>query len=70
MTDPPAETAPPARTPIDLDCGHRLWVAWGTVPNVAAAEVVRHDLGCARGPGARFPAGPAPWTVRRLESFR
>lgn len=63
---------PPGEMPIDLDCGHRLSVPWGSDPAVGAAMLVHHESECTAVRPALADGWPStvPWAVRRLAPSR
>jgi len=54
-------------TRLVLRCGHRWTLPWGLSPEVAAAELIRHQSACELDPGLPFHTGrwpsPGTWLV-------
>lgn len=67
MNEPLRTWDAPGELRIDLDCGHRVTVPWGSDPAVGAAMLVHHESECtaARLPVADGWPSSAPWAVPR-----
>jgi hypothetical protein len=67
VSDLEREEAVPTDGAIELECGHRIVLPWGTDPAVAAAVMVHHRTDCVEDARTGAWTLPPPWAILRPE---
>jgi hypothetical protein len=63
VSDPEREEPGSTDGAVELECGHRITLPWGTDLAVAAAVLVHHRADCIGAAGPEAWTAPAPWAI-------